>query len=102
LLTDSETRTERQLLQTPAGIKDFQSPLHYCKWDWTLQCMFWQRVRGGYTPQPLAHQHDEYCEWFTHPNAEGKITRVDITCESPEYWDFLFQNEPHTCLKLYQ
>lgn len=217
LLTDSETRTERQLLQTPAGIKDFQSPLHYIKWDWTLQYMFWQcvwatadqtsvtsqfvlpaflssmdgagiayrlpdvdglaehygnptapnsstylqfrnpidlkamqeaskesnpeitkqviswqafprRVKDlfsnsnhnpyeyveplgwpakdvtyrGYTPQPLARQHDEYCEWFTHRNAEGKITRVDITCESPEYWDFLFQNEPHTCLKLYQ
>lgn len=213
----SDTGTERQLLRTPAGNKDFKSLLLYRKWDWTLKYMFWQcvwatadqtavtsqyvlpaflssmagagiayrlpdvddlakhygnptapnsstylqfrnpidleamreaskesnpkfiqqviawqafprRIKDlfsnsdqnpyeyvetigwpandvtyrNYTPQPLARQGDEYCEWFTHRNAEGKITRVDITCEPPEYWAFLFQNEPQTCLKLYQ
>merc|ERR1719233_1213367 len=45
---------------------------------------------------------DEYCEWFTHRRDDGTIWRVDITCESPEYWVFLFDNEPETCLELYQ
>ena len=56
----------------------------------------------GYTPTLLARQQDEYCEWFTHRDDDGVITRVDITAESPEYWTFLFQNEPQTCLALYR
>eukprot|EP01040_Poterioochromonas_malhamensis_P007704 gene7705-8319_t len=56
----------------------------------------------NYSPAPLARQMDEYCEWFTHRNSDGKITRIDISCESPEYWTFLMQHEPNTALELYQ
>ncbi|XP_022106438.1 uncharacterized protein LOC110987731 [Acanthaster planci] len=49
-----------------------------------------------------ARNQDEYLEWYVYKNAEGKITRIDFTCEGPEYWDFLFQWEPETCLALYQ
>lgn len=36
---------------------------------------------GPFRPQ------DEYCEWFVTRAAGGnKITRVDFTCEGPEYW----------------
>ena len=35
---------------------------------------------------PLRAQ-DEYCEWFvTRESGTKKITRVDFTCEGPEYW----------------
>jgi Dyp-type peroxidase family len=60
-----------------------------------------QRSYAGY--QPLARQMDEYCEWYTHRDPKtGKITKIDISVESPEYWAFLFNNEPDTCVKLYQ
>ncbi|XP_033626720.1 uncharacterized protein LOC117289624 isoform X2 [Asterias rubens] len=49
-----------------------------------------------------ARNQDEYLEWYVYKNAQGKITRVDFTCEGPEYWDLLFQWEPETCLALYQ
>ena len=52
---------------------------------------------------PNARQMDEYCEWFTHRDPETNlITRIDITAESPEYFTFLFNNEPEVCLQLYQ
>ena len=36
---------------------------------------------GPFRPQ------DEYCEWFvTRAAGTNKITRVDFTCEGPEYW----------------
>jgi hypothetical protein len=55
-----------------------------------------------YAQVPQARQMDEYCEWYTHRNAQGKITRIDISCESPEYWKFLVENEPDTATALYQ
>ena len=56
----------------------------------------------NYSLTPTARQMDEYCEWFTHRDNNGRITRIDITCESPEYWTFLFKNEPDTAVALYQ
>jgi len=38
----------------------------------------------------IMRQQDEYCEWFVHKNAEGKITRVDFTSEAPEYYQSLW------------
>lgn len=35
---------------------------------------------GPFRPQ------DEYCEWFATHGAGNVITRVDFTCEGPEYW----------------
>jgi len=59
------------------------------------------RNYGGYTK--MARQMDEYLEWYSYrdPNT-NKLLRVDLSCESPEYWTFLFNNEPDTCLALYQ
>lgn len=56
----------------------------------------------SYATVDEARQMDEYCEWFTHRNEQGKITRVDITCESPEYWTFLVKNRPDVAVELYQ
>ncbi|XP_038074570.1 uncharacterized protein LOC119742563 [Patiria miniata] len=49
-----------------------------------------------------ARNQDEYLEWYVYKNDRGQITRVDFTCEGPEYWDCLFQWEPETCLALYK
>jgi hypothetical protein len=48
------------------------------------------------------HQ-DEYLEWYvTRDPATQKITRIDFTCEGPEYWQFLAEHEPQQLLALYQ
>jgi len=46
---------------------------------------------------------DEYLEWHVHRDAAtGKITRVDLTCEGPEYWEFLSRVAPNVLLSLYR
>jgi hypothetical protein len=46
---------------------------------------------------------DEYLEWHVHRDpASGKITRVDLTCEGPEYWEFLSRVAPDALLALYR
>jgi hypothetical protein len=38
---------------------------------------------------------DEYCEWFvTRDPTSQKITRVDFTCEGPEFWSALAHGYP--------
>jgi hypothetical protein len=46
------------------------------------------------------HQ-DEYCEWAVQ-KINGKVTRVTFTCEVPEYWDLLAEDDPDQLLALYQ
>ena len=46
---------------------------------------------------------DEYCEWsVTRDATTGKITRIDFTCEGPEYWAFLAGVNPDRVLELYR
>lgn len=46
---------------------------------------------------------DEYCEWsVTRDPATRKITRVTLTCEGPEYWEFLATRNPDKVVALYQ
>ena len=45
---------------------------------------------------------DEYLEWFVHRNAAGKITRVDFTCESYDYFEFLARHDETKLLALYR
>ncbi|MBH0776627.1 hypothetical protein [Nocardia bovistercoris] len=61
-------------------------------------------VRGGMLGEPLTlfrRQQDEYCEWFTHRDDAGRITRVDFSCEGPEYWTHI-ATDPELCLRLYR
>jgi Dyp-type peroxidase family len=59
-------------------------------------------VLGFNAEFPLSRQMDEYCEWFSHRNTSGQITRIDVTAEPPEYYQFLFQREKETGLQLYK
>jgi hypothetical protein len=52
--------------------------------------------RGAFRPQ------DEYLEWHVTRNSGGKITRVDFTCEGPEYWQFLAERFPDKVLEVYK
>ena len=45
---------------------------------------------------------DEYCEWAVTRDGAGRITRVDMTSESPEYFEALSRAQPATLLALYQ
>ncbi|MEV0297636.1 hypothetical protein [Nocardia sp. NPDC050710] len=60
--------------------------------------------RDNSLAEPLAlfrRQQDEYCEWFTHRDGAGQITRVDFTCEGPEYWTHISEDR-QLCLQLYR
>jgi len=45
---------------------------------------------------------DEYCEWISIRDQNGKITKVDFTCENAEYWFTLWRISPETVLALYR
>jgi hypothetical protein len=45
---------------------------------------------------------DEYLEWHTERDENGKVTRVTFTCEGPEYWSALAQLRRERVLELYQ
>jgi hypothetical protein len=47
-------------------------------------------------------RQDEYCEWSVERDKKSKITRVTFTCESPEYWERLGEENPAKVLELYQ
>ena len=44
--------------------------------------------------QLLYRPQDEYLEWRTERDQNGKISRVTFTCEPPEYWESLAQGYP--------
>ncbi|MFO0587619.1 MAG: hypothetical protein U0441_08770 [Polyangiaceae bacterium] len=54
---------------------------------------------GPYGPRGW---QDEYCEWSVTRNDKGQITRVDITCENPEYWNSLWRIDPQRVCDLYR
>lgn len=55
-----------------------------------------------YYPYGPRGWQDEYCEWAVTRNGAGKITRIDFTCENPEYWNSLWLIDPNKVLSLYQ
>ncbi len=60
---------------------------------------FTPTVYGPYGPRGW---QDEYCEWAVTRNSENKITRIDFTCENPEYWNTLWMTDRYTALSIYQ
>lgn len=56
----------------------------------------------SYYPYGPRGWQDEYCEWAVTRNAAGKITRIDFTCDNPEYFNTLWQVDPNKVLEIYQ
>lgn len=54
---------------------------------------------GPYGPRGW---QDEYCEWAVTRDEKGNITRVDFTCENPEYWYTLWRVSPQRVCDLYR
>ncbi len=57
----------------------------------------WNRAR-----QTVARAtcHEEYLEWRTVRQADGKIVRLEFTTETPDYWAKLARYEPRRVLEL--
>lgn len=47
------------------------------------------------------NRHEEYCEWEVARDTAGKVVRVTLTCETEDYYDFLFRNDQALLLDLY-
>ncbi|AKT37529.1 hypothetical protein [Chondromyces crocatus] len=58
--------------------------------------------KQAYGPYGPRGWQDEYCEWAVTRNAKGQITRVDFTCENPEYWYTLWLIDPAAVHRLYE
>jgi len=61
----------------------------------------WKGSLKPYGPYGPRGWLDEYCEWSVTRNAQGKITRIDFTCENPEYWYSLWRISPERVAQLY-
>ncbi|WP_281637885.1 hypothetical protein [Flavobacterium marginilacus] len=55
-----------------------------------------------YFPYGPRGWQDEYCEWAVTRNSKNQITRIDFTCENPEYWNSLWLVDPNKVVSLYQ
>ncbi|MEO6719020.1 MAG: hypothetical protein ABIN67_01600 [Ferruginibacter sp.] len=64
--------------------------------------MRWQASEKLYSSQglPIRYQ-DEYLEWLSFKK-NGKLDKVVFTCEGPEYWQFIAENDENILLSLYQ
>src|SRR5207253_2786947 len=54
-----------------------------------------QRLDLVYRPQ------DEYLEWVVQRDDDGVISAIDFTCEGPEYWETIADEDPDLLLTLY-
>lgn len=59
-------------------------------------------VQNPFGPFGPRGWQDEYCEWAVTRDTSGRITRIDFTCENPEYWNSLWMIDPYKVLQLYQ
>jgi hypothetical protein len=64
--------------------------------DRALRLLDWHRDELGDGGRAL---QDEYIEWRTLRSDEGRITRVELTTELPDYWCVLAAHEPETLLE---
>jgi hypothetical protein len=66
-------------------------------------CDTQQTPNAPYYPYGPRGWQDEYCEWaVTRRSSDNKITRIDFTCENPEYWNSLWKINSAKVLELYQ
>ncbi|WP_440055253.1 hypothetical protein ACSLBF_03690 [Pseudoalteromonas sp. T1lg65] len=70
----------------------------------TCPYMSWEESQStwkGYDPYGPRGWLDEYCEWAVTRNEQGKITKINFTCENPEYWYTLWRVSPQKVAQLY-
>jgi hypothetical protein len=68
----------------------------------TLFNLFQKDPSGNYVAIPVTYRRqDEYCEWFVERTG-NQISRIYLTCEPPEYWEFLAKQDISLVLELYR
>lgn len=78
---------------------NYQIPTSLCPLpDWTATGPNARKPYGPYGPRGWL---DEYCEFSVVRNSAGKITRIDFTCENPEYFQTLWRIDPQTCADVF-
>lgn len=83
-------------LADTGNLSKYPIPTNRCPqadWSGTLQ------PYGPYGPRGWL---DEYCEFSVTRDLDGKITRVDFTCENPEYYQTLWRVSPERVAQVYQ
>lgn len=58
--------------------------------------------RVAFPPYGYRGWLDEYCEMAMRRDGAGKLERIDLTCENPEYWFALWRVDPERVLEIYQ
>lgn len=61
-----------------------------------------QGTKIAYGPYGPRGWQDEYCEWSVTYDERRRITRIDLTCENPEYWNSLWRVDPSRVLDIYR
>ncbi|STQ91440.1 hypothetical protein [Iodobacter fluviatilis] len=62
----------------------------------------WNSELHMYGPYGPRGWQDEYCEWSVVRDPQSnKITRIDMTCENPEYWNTLWMIDPQKVADVY-
>jgi hypothetical protein len=61
----------------------------------------WSGSTEPYGPYGPRGWLDEYCEFSVARDANGKIVRIDFTCENPEYYQTLWRIDPQTVANVY-
>ncbi len=63
---------------------------------------FFKKDGSQYVPIPVTYRRqDEYCEWHVTKSGNA-ITRMSFTCEPPEYWSYLAEQDLTLLVELYQ
>ena len=58
-------------------------------------------VAGHAVPGQWYRPQDEYLEWVARTDSDGVVVAIDFTCEGPEYWSLLSQDE-QLLVQMYQ
>lgn len=87
---------QRELYQLADSgeLNDYQIPQQRCPLDWCGKRLPY----GPYGPRGWL---DEYCEFSVARDNNGKIVRIDFTCENPEYYQTLWRVDPQKVADVY-
>lgn len=62
----------------------------------------WEAAEKIYISQGIKFRYqDEYLEWISFKE-NNKLKKVVFTCEGPEYWEFIAENDKQLLLELYR
>lgn len=89
----SFAQVSQDLVALSADLRSFVKPLCFALPD------------GTPGPEQLPvffRQQDEYCEWYAHRDANGRIDKITFSAEPPDYWSFLARKEPELVVELYK